>query len=88
MPKDRLTATAIEIQASLTANAVTSDVLIDLYLGHIERHNDRLKAVVSTTLRHVLYLRATILTGSVQMVRFMDRSTVSLPFSKFLASQD
>jgi amidase len=53
-----LTATATELQAKLTAEAVTSKQLVDLYLDQIARHNDYLKAVIATTPKDLLYQRA------------------------------
>ncbi|OAG13532.1 amidase family protein [Alternaria alternata] len=58
MSIDPLTATASELQARLTAKAVTSKDLVDLYLGQIARHNDYLKAIIATTPRDLLYQRA------------------------------
>jgi amidase len=58
MPINPLTATATELQAKLTAEAVTSKQLVDLYLGQIARHNNYLKAVIAIAPKDLLYRRA------------------------------
>ncbi|KAJ8128010.1 hypothetical protein O1611_g5628 [Lasiodiplodia mahajangana] len=59
-----LTVTAVELQELLTNGHIRSTELIELYLGHIEKHNHsglKLNAMVSTTPREVLLRFAEIL---------------------------
>ena len=45
---DPLTATAADLQSQLSSGKVNSVELVELYLSEIEKHNDYLKAVIST----------------------------------------
>lgn len=58
---DILTATAEDLQRELTSGGITSQQLVKIYLSQIERHNDYLKAVISTAPEELLLERAAIL---------------------------
>lgn len=62
VPKfDILTATADDLQRELSSGGITSKQLVKIYLAQIERHNDYLKAVISTAPEPLLLERAAIL---------------------------
>lgn len=58
---DILTATADDLQRELSSGDITSQQLVKIYLSQIERHNDYLKAVISTAPEPLLLERAEIL---------------------------
>lgn len=59
---DVLTATAEELQQLLSSSTdVTSKHLVRIYLSHIKRHNDYLKAVISIAPESLLLERAGML---------------------------
>ncbi|KAL6699633.1 amidase signature domain-containing protein [Trichoderma pleuroticola] len=58
---DILTATADDLQQELSSGGITSKQLVKIYLSQIERHNDYLKAVISTAPEPLLLERAAIL---------------------------
>lgn len=58
---DILTATAEDLQRELSSGGTTSQQLVKIYLSQIERHNDYLKAVISTAPEALLLERAAIL---------------------------
>ncbi|PNP59590.1 hypothetical protein THARTR1_00763 [Trichoderma harzianum] len=58
---DILTATADDLQQELSSGGITSKQLVKIYLSQIERHNDYLKAVISTAPETLLLERAAIL---------------------------
>ncbi|UKZ57436.1 hypothetical protein TrVGV298_011293 [Trichoderma virens] len=56
-----LTATADDLQRELSAGGINSKQLVKIYLSQIERHNDYLKAVISTAPESLLLERASML---------------------------
>ncbi|UKZ83146.1 hypothetical protein TrVFT333_010951 [Trichoderma virens FT-333] len=56
-----LTATADDLQRELSAGGINSKQLVKIYLSQIERHNDYLKAVISTAPESLLLGRASML---------------------------
>ncbi|KAL7936507.1 amidase signature domain-containing protein [Trichoderma chlorosporum] len=56
-----LTATADDLQRELSSGATSSRQLVQIYLSQIERHNDHLKAVISTAPAPLLLERASML---------------------------
>lgn len=58
---DILTATADDLQRELSSGGINSKQLVKIYLSQIERHNDYLKAVISTAPEALLLERAAIL---------------------------
>jgi amidase len=51
---DPFTATAADLQAYMAAGKTSSSALIEIYLNRIARDNNYLRAVISTTPRHLL----------------------------------
>ncbi|KAL7954704.1 amidase signature domain-containing protein [Trichoderma compactum] len=58
---DILTATADDLERELSSGGINSKQLVKIYLSQIERHNDYLKAVISTAPEPLLLERAAIL---------------------------
>lgn len=56
-----LDTTASDLQSALSSGEITSVKIVKSYLGHIENHNDRLRAVLQVAPERLLLERATAL---------------------------